>query len=67
VSDHVRRTIWDSCRDDVEVRYYVVHGGGHTWPGIESDGPLGHSTGELGASKEMWRFFSRFSREPAGR
>jgi polyhydroxybutyrate depolymerase len=67
ISDHVKRTIWDACDNDLEVRYYVVHGGGHTWPGTESDGPLGHTTGELDASKEMWRFFSRFSREPAGR
>lgn len=64
VSEHVKRTIWSSCRGDAEVRYYVVHGGGHTWPGKEGDGPLGHTTGELDASKEMWSFFSRFSREP---
>ena len=67
VSDHVKRTIWDTCSGDAEVRYYVVHGGGHTWPGTEGDGPLGHTTGELDASKEIWKFFSRFSREPAGR
>ena len=67
ISDHVKRTIWDACAGGTEVRYYVVHGGGHTWPGKESDGPLGHTTGELDASKELWRFFSRFTREPAGR
>ena len=67
VSDHVKRTIWDACSGDLEVRYYVVHGGGHTWPGKEGDGPLGHTTGELDASKELWSFFSRFTREPARR
>jgi polyhydroxybutyrate depolymerase len=67
ISEHVERTIWDACSDDLEVRYYVVHGGGHTWPGTEADGPLGHTTGELDASKELWTFFARFSREPAPR
>jgi polyhydroxybutyrate depolymerase len=67
LSEHVRRTTWDDCADAVEVRYYVVHGGGHTWPGKESDGPLGHTTSELDASKEIWSFFSRFSREPSER
>ena len=67
VSDHVKRTLWDSCATGLEVRYYVVHGGGHTWPGKEGNGPLGHTTGELDASTEIWRFFSRFSREPTGR
>lgn len=67
ISEHIRRTIWSGCGTGLEVRYYVVQGGGHTWPGTEGDGPLGHTTGEMDASTEMWRFFSRFEREPRTR
>jgi len=62
ITEHVERTIWDHCADDVEVRYYLVRGGGHTWPGEEGTGPLGPTTGEISASEEMWDFFKRFSR-----
>lgn len=61
ITEHVERTIWDHCASDVEVRYYLVHGGGHTWPGEEGVGPLGPTTGEISASEEMWDFFKRFS------
>jgi polyhydroxybutyrate depolymerase len=62
VKEHVERTVWRGCDGDAEVRWFRVEGGGHTWPGVEGDGLLGHTTGEISASKEMWEFFRRFHR-----
>ena len=58
--DGIERRVWTGCVDGGEVRYYVIDGGGHTWPGADEEG-LGPTTQSLDASEEVWRFFRRFS------
>lgn len=61
VAEHVDRRTWTGCSDGRRVVYYVVHGGGHTWPGDGGDGPLGATNHEISASKIMWDFFARYT------
>ncbi len=61
VEDHVERTTWSGCDGDVEVQYYVIRGGGHTWPGAPDTSQLGPTNQEIDASKVMWDFFKRFT------
>jgi polyhydroxybutyrate depolymerase len=52
----VRR--WTSCRAGVAVDFYVIKGGGHTWPGASRDvAALGPTTSEIDASAVLWDFF----------
>ena len=61
VSEHVTRFSYTRCRRGVEVDFYRVSNGGHTWPG--SSGPP-HGPGlvsqEIHASRIMWQFFEDF-------
>jgi len=59
VSDEVLRTSWRGCEADVE--WYLVEGGGHTWPGGPDVPFLGHTTQDISASQLIWDFF--FSRQ----
>lgn len=61
IADHVDRTTWDGCLGGVEVQYYVIDGGGHTWPGAPDTHLLGPTNQEIDASKVMWDFFERFT------
>ena len=61
IADHVDRTTWDGCDRGVEVQYYVIDGGGHTWPGGPDTSQLGPTNQEIDASKVMWDFFKRFT------
>ncbi|MCX5435594.1 MULTISPECIES: hypothetical protein [unclassified Streptomyces] len=60
VSTHVDKVTYKGCRTGADTQMYVVHGGGHTWPG--STGPempgLGPVTHEIDATEIMWDFFS---------
>ena len=61
VSEHVTRFSYTRCHGGVEVEFYRVADGGHTWPG--STGPPhgpGLVTREIDASRIMWRFFEEF-------
>jgi len=55
------------CPDGVDVELYVVHGGGHTWPGASMHPPneiLASAVRDFGktspvsANQLMWRFFA---------
>jgi polyhydroxybutyrate depolymerase len=51
---------WPGCRDGTAVDFYIVEGGGHTWPGSPFDlSGLGYgvTTNEISASDTLWRFF----------
>jgi polyhydroxybutyrate depolymerase len=61
VSKHVTRRTWRGCDDGRSVVFYRVHGGGHTWPGVEGKGPLGFTTGEIDAADVVWDFFEQFT------
>jgi polyhydroxybutyrate depolymerase len=63
VEDHVVRTRWSGCDDGVEVEYWLIEGGGHTWPGAPDTSQLGPTNQEIDASEVMWDFFSRFTVE----
>lgn len=56
---------WDygPGRGASEVRAYIVHGGGHTWPGQPSEEfELGATATNLSANEAIWEFFSRHRR-----
>ncbi len=43
------------------VELYKVYSGGHTWPGAMPIGSLGNTCQDFGASKEIWRFFRKYT------
>lgn len=59
---HVTVTGYAACSSGVEVRFYVIHGGGHTWPG--GDMPSRRLTGKVSqdvdASQVMVEFFRQY-------
>jgi polyhydroxybutyrate depolymerase len=62
---HVTLRQWTGCRGAAEVRFYVVEGGGHTWPGAADVALLGPTTHEIDATAILWDFFKSHPR-PAG-
>lgn len=54
----VRRT-WHGCKDGGDVVFFMVQGGGHTWPGsaVKVD-RLGLTTDQVDASSTIWDFFA---------
>ena len=47
------------CDQNADVVYYIINGGGHSWPGGE---PLpkwivGHTSDDINATRTMWAFF----------
>lgn len=57
VSDDVLRYQWSNC--DAPVEWYLIEGGGHTWPGAVTRPLLGHTTTNISASELIWEFFFR--------
>ncbi len=57
VSDEVIRYHWVNC--DAPVEWYLIEGGGHTWPGAVTRPRLGHTTTNISASELIWEFFFR--------
>lgn len=55
ISEEVLRYAWEGCAAATE--WYLVEGGGHTWPGAIPSG-LGHTTQDISASELIWDFFS---------
>lgn len=56
----ITRYIYRGGRHGSEVILLKIHGGGHTWPGHESDYDfLGPSTGNIDANDVMWEFFQQ--------
>jgi polyhydroxybutyrate depolymerase len=56
--------VWRGCVDGAQIRYYVVRGGGHTWPGADPliadaiEAQLGTTTQTVDATQLMWEFFA---------
>lgn len=47
------------CDQNADVDYYIIDGGGHSWPGGD---PLpqwivGHTSDDINATQTMWKFF----------
>lgn len=64
VSESVTLTSYTDCDDDIEMGFYAIEGGGHTWPGaiaMDDDGPFGVRTMEIDANAIAWDFFQRHS------
>ncbi len=53
----VRKRTWSNCDDASEVVFYIIDGGGHTWPGSVPLPKLGLTTKQIDASKTIWAFF----------
>lgn len=62
VSDHVEHRTYTGCGLD-SVEFYVIGGGGHTWPGAaDNAGGVGPTTHEISAGELMWQFFQAHPR-----
>ncbi len=65
IGPETTRRVYSDCVDDVEVHFYEVDGGGHTWPGsplatlVESS--LGHATEDLDVTEVSWAFLSQYT------
>ena len=62
ISDSVTLTSWAGCSEDVELGFYTIDGGGHTWPGstVSSEIPsLGFTNMDIDATSLAWEFFQR--------
>ena len=60
----VRRAAYEGCRPGIAVVLYTIEGGGHTWPGGPAAGRrVGRVSRELDATRVMWDFFQRHSRQ----
>jgi polyhydroxybutyrate depolymerase len=56
----VRRRTWNHCKDGSAVIFYIIDGGGHTWPGSAIPvARLGLTTQQLHASETIWDFFKQ--------
>lgn len=56
----VRRETYSDCADGVAVVFYIIEGGGHTWPGgpsYDTGTAIERSTHDIDATAVLWRFF----------
>jgi polyhydroxybutyrate depolymerase len=54
----VEHQLFPNGNNGVEVEHYKIISGGHTWPGTFFSGP--GTNQDIDASKEIWRFFSKY-------
>jgi len=54
----VRRRMWKGCRPADAPVFYIIDGGGHTWPGAVPIPRLGLTTQQIDASAVIWKFFA---------
>ena len=55
---------WTDCADGVELGFYTITGGGHTWPGSVTTNAievLGPTNMDVDATALAWEFFTRHS------
>jgi polyhydroxybutyrate depolymerase len=57
IGTDVRKRTWSGCQPGGEVVFYIVDGGGHTWPGAIPVDRLGKTTTDIDASATIWEFF----------
>ena len=57
LSSEVRRRTWSGCDRGSAVVFYIIDGGGHTWPGSIPIARLGKTTDQIDASATIWQFF----------
>jgi polyhydroxybutyrate depolymerase len=54
----VRRRTWSGCDGSSAVIFYIIDGGGHTWPGSIPIARFGATTTQIDASDTIWAFFA---------
>lgn len=67
---HVVRFTPYGCDEGADVVYYLINGGGHTWPGAEGVMPaefFGPTNLDFSASETIWQFFSAHTLRPQPR
>ena len=53
----VRKRTWSGCQAGGDTTFFIIDGGGHTWPGSIDIGRLGLTTKQIDASATLWDFF----------
>jgi polyhydroxybutyrate depolymerase len=56
LSSQVDERTWSGCKGG-DVVYYIIDGGGHTWPGSIPIAAFGLTTQQINASRTIWAFF----------
>jgi polyhydroxybutyrate depolymerase len=56
LSSEVDRRTWTGCSRGTVV-FYIIDGGGHTWPGAIPLPALGLTTTQIDATSTIWNFF----------
>jgi polyhydroxybutyrate depolymerase len=56
-SSEVTLREWTGCKPAGDVRFYIINGGGHTWPGSVDVRFLGKTTHQISATDTLWAFF----------
>jgi polyhydroxybutyrate depolymerase len=69
LTSEVLHRVYD-CPPGADVEFYIVLGGGHTWPGSQFskaiEGVVGYTTFDIHASEVAWQFFRQFQVCPEG-
>lgn len=64
ISDTVIHRVYE-CPEGADVEFFIVVGGGHSWPGSEFsksiEAVVGPTTFDIDATREAWAFFERFA------
>jgi polyhydroxybutyrate depolymerase len=57
IDTEVRKRTWAGCLPGGEIAFYIIDGGGHTWPGSIAVKGVGATTTQIDASATIWDFF----------
>lgn len=58
LGSEVRRRSWKGCKPGSATVFYIIDGGGHTWPGSIPLPGLGLTTQQIKAGDVIWKFFA---------
>jgi polyhydroxybutyrate depolymerase len=58
LGSQVRRRTWSGCDGSSSVVFYIIDGGGHSWPGGIPIARFGMTTPQIDASETIWAFFA---------
>jgi polyhydroxybutyrate depolymerase len=58
LGSQVRRRTWSGCDGSSSVVFYIIDGGGHSWPGSIPIARFGLTTQQIDASETIWVFFA---------
>jgi polyhydroxybutyrate depolymerase len=63
IGSDVTQRVWAGCEDGGSVTFYVIDGGGHTWPGAIAlpEQRFGATTTTISATDLIWEFFMSHS------